>query len=193
MALIRARPKANDGRLIYRGAVIDPGDIGGSEPMVLRGFTSCSRVEARALDFISRSASSVPVASSRPGAVRTPRSGVGVPVMFEIRLPRVEFKDAQLGNLWVGPGVCLRNHAAFEDEDEVVLMDGTMVHITDVQRDSVTPFNPELTSPYPIPCLQVRAEVKWDRTVEYFKIFVEKTHISAPVSTPTEIPALVAP
>jgi hypothetical protein len=45
--------------------------------------------------------------------------------MYEIRLPHVSFKDAQLGNLWVGAAVNIRHRAGdFEEEEEVVLIDG---------------------------------------------------------------------
>jgi hypothetical protein len=185
MAVI-SRDKDNGGGLIYRGAVIDRTDIEDSGgKLVLRGFTSCSRREECALNFVSHSASSVPVASCRPGVERQARRGVGVPVMFEIKLPYVHAQEAQVQA--VGAGVSLRHLAgAFEAEEEVVLLDGTMLQITEVKHDSTTPFDPARLPPYPLPCLQIRAEVDWGWTVEYFKILQDEKLPDAPfVSGPS--------
>jgi hypothetical protein len=163
MSLIRARPKENDGGVVYRGAVVPSSALpGGVGKFVLRGFTSCSRVEARAFEFASRSA-----------PARAPASrDADVRVMFEVKLPHVMFERAQLGNLWVGAAVNVRHRAGeFEGEEEVVLLDGTTLNVTSVSRDCVTPFDPARTPEYATPCVQVRAEVDWAATRSYFEIF----------------------
>jgi hypothetical protein len=61
MALISARPKANDGGMIYRGGLITEAELDGRQRTVLRGFTSCSQSEMRAFEFAcSRSRSRAP-------------------------------------------------------------------------------------------------------------------------------------
>jgi hypothetical protein len=163
MSLIRARPKENDGGVVYRGGVIPGGSLPtGRWKFVMRGFTSCSRIESRAFEFASRAA---------PERVQV-ASTASVRAMFEIKLPHVKFEQAHLGSLWVGAAVNIRHHAGdFEGEEEVVLLDGTTLTVTGVTQDSTNPFDNTKTPAYSVPCVQIHAEVDWDATAQYFKIF----------------------
>ena len=150
VALMRTHPKEVSGKL-YRGAVMSECELA-NDAMTLRGFTSCSRLEARAVTFLS-------VAEPRAGQVR---------VMLEVEL-RGD-RDLLLGGLWVGAAVNIRHRAGqFESEEEVVLLDGTQLKIVSVERETVSPFSPA-TGPYPVKCARVRAELDWEGTVDYFRM-----------------------
>jgi hypothetical protein len=78
--------------------------------MILRGFTSCSKKREVAECFV---------------------QSYGGNCCLRVEVPHVSYADAFVGKLYVGAGVEMRRFsaAAFEREDEVLLLDGTCARV----------------------------------------------------------------
>jgi hypothetical protein len=150
VALLR-RPDKERGRTVYRGGLISAGDLemlNYDNRMRLSGFTSCSRDPTVADDFLR-------------WAGRQPHPGMTL-AYFEIRLPNQELR---LGRLEVGAAVGITD-SAHPTEEEVLLIDGTTLRV-----------DTHLMIPKEgLRCVQIVAEVDWEATVQYYRIFDNSAH-----------------
>jgi hypothetical protein len=166
MAFIKER-KDLTGGLLYRGGLIELSQLtdlrrasaaGQEATLVMRGITSCSRLEGVAMKFAEKS-------SPTPDLVR---------VMFQVSLKQVSYTDhmkAKGGSLPRGPAISVEHISKYPGEKEVILLDGTVLKIRpgDVIDRSSTAFTQEVGA-YTFECVQIKASVDWDELDNYFAL-----------------------
>jgi hypothetical protein len=156
MAFVKAL-KDSTGGTLYRGGLISTGELaevrtslaaGQEGEIILRGVTSCSRLEEVAIEFAR-------------GAVPT---ATMVRVLFSVSLRRVQYTDAlaRLPGLPYGPAVSVELMSNAPWEKEVILLDGTVLKVSpgDVSETRFDGFE----------CVRIKARVDWDELGAYFAL-----------------------
>jgi hypothetical protein len=165
MAFVKA-VKDSTGGTLYRGGLISTAELdqvrsslaaGRDGEIVLRGVTSCSRLENVAVKFARKAATSATM----------------VRVLFSVSLKRVRYTDAmgRQPGLPYGPAVSVELISKFPQEKEVILLDGTALKVSpgDLREGCRTAFTPEV-GVYDFECVQIKANVDWDELGAYFAL-----------------------
>jgi hypothetical protein len=165
MALVREMKDAT-GETLYRGGLMSAAELdharnalaaGGEGEILLRGVTSCSRSEQVAVKFARGTKPSEPPATPPPGMVR---------VIYSVSLRRVTYSDVVVRHpgLPYGPAVPIKYVAEWHKEEEVVLLDGTVLKVA--REGDITEGGPG----YDFECVQIKARVDWEELDDYFAL-----------------------
>jgi hypothetical protein len=157
MALIKSKTDVtggtlHSGGLISRAVLDEVRDslaAGHEGELVLRGITTCSRLESVAVGFAGRA---------------TPTATM-VRVIYRISMrdvPRAVVIARQLGMCY-GPAVSVEQFPQFPEEKAVMLLDGTVLrvspgHLRTHSRTAVS----DGVGPHEVECVQIKATVDWD-------------------------------
>jgi hypothetical protein len=157
MALVK-REKDPTGGDVFRGRLIEVAELdrirrevgaGREATLVLRGITSCSRSEKAATNFVRRV---------------TPTATL-VRVVYQIKLDQILHTEARRNDgLSFGAAAPMEYLSAFSGEKEVVLLEGTVLHIKG--KESVS----DGSAKYGVECVLLRATVNSKDLLPYFDL-----------------------
>jgi hypothetical protein len=156
MAFVKAL-KDSTGGILYRGGLLSTRELaevrnslaaGQEGEIILRGVTSCSRLEEVAIEF---ARGAVPIATM-------------VRVLFSVFLGQGKDTDATAHErgLRYGPAVSVELMSNAPEEKEVILLDGTVLKVSpgDVSEARFDGFE----------CVRIKARVDWDELGAYFAL-----------------------